>query len=316
MAKILFSLFLLSQTTLISNSYADVMAEGWYKLLLGQQHIGYIVQRFELDTKKNQVIMTSFLRTNTLGGDITESLKSFSTTGFEPISYQYSILKGKDATLIDGKFANGNATVKVTEKGETKTHKYKVPKGSFLSYFLGYVMTSFENPKDPGDKGIKVGRSFSYKAIAEEDGQLADGTADVIGTEKINGHDTFRIRVKYKNIQSISSLTGNAEIAQINQPLSGHQVKVTTREEATRGFPSSDKSLKTLFNTIPKDSPLVKVVSTQPAPTPVPQEAAPVEQPAKKLPPKLGVEPDLKVDEGSKILIPPGKGSAPSNLDE
>lgn len=315
MAKVLFSFLLLSQLIFNSNSYADVLAEGWYKLLLGQQHIGYIVQRFELDTKKNQVIMTSFLRTNTLGGDITESLQSFSTTGFEPISYQYSILKGKDATLIDGKFANGNATVKVTEKGETKTHKYKVPKGSFLSYFLGYVMTSFENPKDPSDKGIKVGRSFSYKAIAEEDGQLSDGTADVIGTEKINGHDTFRIRVKYKNIQSISSLTGSAEIAQINQPLSGHQVKVTTREEATRGFPSSDKSLKTLFNTIPKDSPLVKVVSTQPAPAPVPQEA-PVEQPAKKLPPKLGVEPDLKVDEGSKILIPPGKGSAPSNLDE
>ena len=103
MAKILSSLFILSQIIFTTNSHADVMAEGWYKLLLGQQHIGYIVQRFELDTKKNQVIMTSFLRTNTLGGDITESLQSFSTTGFEPISYQYSILKGKDATLIDGK---------------------------------------------------------------------------------------------------------------------------------------------------------------------------------------------------------------------
>jgi hypothetical protein len=95
MAKVLFSFLLLSQLIFNSNSYADVLAEGWYKLLLGQQHIGYIVQRFELDTKKNQVIMTSFLRTNTLGGDITESLQSFSTTGFEPISYQYSILKGK-----------------------------------------------------------------------------------------------------------------------------------------------------------------------------------------------------------------------------
>ncbi len=318
MAKILLSLFLFIQISIASKSFADVMAEGWYKLLLGQQHIGYIVQRFEFDTKKNQVIMTSFLRTNTLGGDITESLQSFSTTGFEPIAYQYSILKGKEATLIDAKFTNGNATVKVTEKGETKTHKYKVPKGSFLSYYLGYVMTSFQNPKDPNDKGIKVGRSFSYKAIAEEDGQLSDGTADVIGTEKINGHDTFRIRVKYKNIQSISSLTGNAETAQINQPLSGHQVKIATREEATRGFPSSDKSLKTLFKTIPKDSPLTKVIASAVTDAAPPAKETSIE-PAKTLPPKLGVEPDLKVDEGSKILIPPGKGKdpiAPENLNE
>lgn len=312
----LFRSYTLTLLILIFTSFsakADILSEGWYKLLLGQQHIGYIVQRYELDTKKNQVVMTSFLRTNALGGDITESLQAFSTVGFEPISYQYSILKGKDATLIDAKFAKESATVKVTEKGETKTHKYKVPKGAFLSYYLGLVMTSYKNAKDPNDSGIKVGRAFNYKAIAEEDGQLADGSADVLGTEKINGHDTFRVRVKFKNIQSISFLTASAEVAQINQPISGHQVKVSTREEATRGFPSSEKSLKTLFGTIPKESALSKVIADT---TQTLTVQPPNDLPAKKKDAELGVEPDLKVDEGSKILVPPGKGIKPKNTNE
>lgn len=300
----------------ITTVKADTLSEGWYKLLLGQQHIGYIVQRYELDPKKNQVILTSFLRTNTLGGDLTESLQAHSTTGFEPVSYQYSLMKGKAATLIDAKFSKEGAAVRVTENGETKTHKYKVPQGTFLSYFLGLVMTSFKNPKDASDSGIKVGRSFSYKAIAEEDGQLSDGNAEVLGTEKINGHETFRIRVKYKNIQSISFLTATAEIAQINQPISGHQIKVTSREDATRGFPSSEKSLKTLFGTIPKDSPLSILHPQATIPNEPPTPAAPTTPNLKSdAPKKLGIEPDLEVKQPG-VLVPPGKGNFPDNPNE
>jgi hypothetical protein len=174
-------------------------------------------------------------------------------------------------------------------------------------------MTSYKNAKDPNDSGIKVGRSFKYKAIAEEDGQLADGSAEVLGTEKINGYDTFRVRVKFKNIQSISFMTASAEVVQINQPISGHQVKVSTQEEATRGFPSSEKSLKTLFGTIPKASALATaIVDTTQALTVQP----PNDLPAKKKDINLGLEPDLKVNEGSKILVPPGKGMKQDTTNE
>lgn len=300
--KSLIALLLLI-SLLTPQSKADVLTEGWYKLLLGQQHIGYIVQRFELNKKKNQVQMTSFLRTNALGGDITESIQANSTVGFEPISFQYSILKGKDATLIDANFTGDQSVVKVTEKGgKLQTFRDKIPKGTFLSYFLPYVMTSYKNPKDANDSGIKVGRSFNFSAVAEEDGKIAKGVSDVLGTEKVGGLDVFRVRVKFKDIQSISLMTGNAEVVQINQPISGHQVKISTREEATKGFPSSEKSLKTLFGTIPKDNPLAQLSAS------APPEAAPSKDlPAKKPQPDLGVEPNLNVNDGSKIFVPPGK---------
>lgn len=298
--------FILSLALATSTSAsADVLSEGWYKILLGQQHIGYVVQRFELDPKKNQVVMTSYLRTNTLGGDITESLKAHSTVGFEPISYQYSLLRGKEPLTIDAKFvknkSKSTATILVTEKGETKTHTYDVPEGTFLSNYLGLVMTSFKNPKDASDSGIRVGRSFNYKAIAEEDGQLANGSADVLATDKFNGHDVFRVRGKFKGHQSISYVTPMAETAQTNQPTSGHQVIATTRNDATRGFPSAEKSIQTLFGKVPQNSALTRPVAPPP-------EAQKMED--KKV---LGVEPDLSVPEGSRALVPPGKGTAPSD---
>ena len=43
-------------------TYADIVAEGWYKVLSANVHVGYYVSRFEYDSKKREFISKSFLQ--------------------------------------------------------------------------------------------------------------------------------------------------------------------------------------------------------------------------------------------------------------
>ena len=82
-------------------SYADIVAEGWYKVLSANVHVGYYVSRFEYDSKKREFISKSFLKTNAAGGDITESMEAFADEGMNPIKYSYTSIVGGQTTTID-----------------------------------------------------------------------------------------------------------------------------------------------------------------------------------------------------------------------
>src|ERR1700678_942779 len=71
---------------------AQVLFEGYSKVILDGVHVGYVVQRFEFDSKKKEFTTAYYLKTGANGGNITESLKARSTEGLRPISYQYTSL--------------------------------------------------------------------------------------------------------------------------------------------------------------------------------------------------------------------------------
>lgn len=226
---------------------AKVLQEGWYQILSGQQHVGYLVHRYDFDEKKKQFKFTSFMKTNALGGDVTESVTAVASDGFEPVSYQYTTLVGKNNMFIDASFKDGTMTAKITKGGETKTIHEKLKKGTFLSYFLVYMILQ-------NKAGLKSNVSFEYNAIAEEEAKTYKGYVDVKEVESINGHETFKVFNRFKDIKSISNITPIGEVVQVRQPLTGLQLIAASKADATKGFPSSDKSLKTLFTTIPQDS--------------------------------------------------------------
>ncbi len=254
--------FLLFASILVFSvsSSAKVLQEGWFKLLLGTQHAGYAVQKYSFDDAKKEFHVTTFTKTNALGGNFTESLTAKSTSGFDPISYQYTMTVGKKTKLIDAAFKNGSMTAKITEDGQTKTIEDKLAKGTFLSSFLVYMILNNKT-------GMKVGNSFEYNAIAEEDAKSYKGFADVSGTETVNGHETFKVLVKYKDTQYINHVTPIGEMYDVKQPASAVQLVAATKEEATRGFTSSDKLIKNLFGGLPQNSSLAiaKAASASPA---------------------------------------------------
>ncbi len=227
--------------------HAKTLQEGWYQILSGQQHVGYLVQRYEFDEKKKNFKFTSFMKTNALGGDVTESVTATASDGFEPISYQYTTLVGKSNKFIDASFKSGSMTAKITESGETKTIQEKLKKGTFLSYFLVYMILQNKS-------GLKSNVSFEYNAIAEEDAKSSKGFVDIKEMETVDGHETFKVFNRFKDIKSISNISPIGEVVRVRQPVSGLQLIAAPQAMATKGFPSSDKSLKSLFTTIPKDS--------------------------------------------------------------
>lgn len=78
---------------------AEVLFEGYSKVLSGGVHIGYSIVRYEFDNKKKQFVATTFLKTNEFGGNLTESLKAFATDDMKPVSYEYTTLIGNQVKV-------------------------------------------------------------------------------------------------------------------------------------------------------------------------------------------------------------------------
>ena len=275
---------------------AKVLQEGWFQILSGQQHVGYVVQRYDFNESKKQFKFTSFMKTNALGGDVTESVDATASDTFAPVSYQYTTVVGKSSKFIDANFKGDSMTAKITEGGETKTVQDKLKsKETFLSYFLVYKVLQHKT-------GLKSGLSLEYDAIAEEDAKVFKGYIDVKEMENMNGVEAFKVLNKFKDIKSISHITPIGEIIQVKQPVTGLQLVAATKENATKGFPLSDKSIKTLFGTVPADSHIAKPKQSL---TPV-QPAAPGK--------------NLEFSEPSTLpkgtTIPPGKGLPPKKVNE
>jgi hypothetical protein len=269
---------------------AKVLQEGWYQILSGQQHVGYLVQRYDFDESKKQFKFTSFMKTNALGGDVTESVSAVASDGFDPVSYQYTTQVGKTVKFIDASFKAGNMTAKITENNETKTLQEKLKKGTFLSYFLIYMILQ-------NKAGLKSGVSFQYDAIAEEDAKTFTGYADIKEMETINGHESFKILNRFKDVKSISNVTPIGEVLQVRQPVTGLQLIAASKDEATKGFPSADKSIKSLFGEAPHDSNFSKAATGSPAITvtpPATEEKKEFKEPS-KYPKGMTVPPGKKL---------------------
>jgi hypothetical protein len=268
--------------------HAKVLQEGWYQILSGQQHVGYLVQRYDFDESKKQFKFTSFMKTNPLGGDVMESVAATSSDGFDPVSYQYTTQVGKSIKFIDANFKAGSMTAKINEGSEVKTVTDKVKKGTFLSYFLVYMILQ-------NKAGLKSGTSFEYNAIAEEDAKAYTGYADVKEMETINGHESFKVLNRFKDVKSISNITPIGEVLQVRQPVTGLQLIAASKDDATKGFTLADKTLKSLFGTVPADSNFSKpVAAAAPAPAPTKEFKEPSKYPkgmtvppGKKLPTKV-----------------------------
>lgn len=227
-------------------AHADVLFEGYSKITSGGVHIGYVVSRYEYDAKKKQFLGTYFVKTGALGSDVTESVKSVADQDLNPISYEYTALVGKKAKTIDAKFSKGKMNGTLTEEGPSKTIRNDLPKGTILSNFLVYLLLKSEKGLQPGQK------PFSYKAIAEEDGALQDGTATIEKEEKYRGFRAFKIKNKFKNISFISYVSERGEVLSTNSPENGIATELMAKpNDAVGTFGLSTSILKRLFGEVP-----------------------------------------------------------------
>lgn len=225
---------------------AEVLFEGYSKVLLSGEHVGYVVQRYEFDSKKKEFTTTSYLRTNAAGGNITESLKARSSASLRPISYQYTGLNGGVGKTIDATVNGDDLTAVIRENGKLQTTKKKLPKGAFLSSFLAYLMLQ-------GKEGIKPGAKYGYQAVAEEDASPYTGEAYVEKEEIVGGITTFKVLNTFKGTQFVSNVTHKGEIIATRSPVQKIEtILASNMQEAVGGMPFNANSVKMLFGSIPK----------------------------------------------------------------
>lgn len=242
--KNLIAKFLITAILLFSmTASANVLFEGWFEVFVGAKKVGFLVERYEFTNNKFKAV--TYLKTNSDGNDVTESLKAFSGADLKPLNYSYTSKAGKEVKVIDATFTGEKMNLKI-HNGKNETKKTKlIKKGTFLSTFLLYMIL---NQKE----GLSEGKSYTYSAIAEEDGTAYMGTANITKLEKVKGKEAYKILNKFKDQSFFSWVTPKGEFLIVRNPDSNIDVRFAeTQEQATEGMNPNLKDLKLLFGKLP-----------------------------------------------------------------
>lgn len=229
---------------------AEVLFEGYYKLSWGDQHIGYIIQRYDLNSTDKTFSHISYFYAKTSEGTTTESLNAKSSDKLAPISYQYTSLDGGKSKAIDAivkevKKAK-KLVIKIVDNGKASVKEVGLNDKVFLSSFLSNLM--LKNPK-----GIQVGNKFEYEGVAEEDAAIEKGVAFVKEQVKERGLDCFRILNTFKKEEFVSWVNFRGEMLKINVPKKNITAElVADKKDATKEHALNESSIKLLFGNVPE----------------------------------------------------------------
>jgi hypothetical protein len=244
-----------------SVAQAEVLFEGYAKILSNGTPVGYTISKYEFDAKSKKFISTYFLKTAGQGAEITESLKAYANADLAPISYAYTSIVGKETKTIDAKFTGLKMNAQVKSGGKAKTIRKDLPKGTFLSTFLVYLMLKSK-------EGLKTDSNYDYQALAEEDAEVYKGQAAVGKEEAYLGLKAFKVQNKFKDVLFVSFVNERGEVLGTSSVSQGISTElVADPAQATTGFPISTGILKSLFGDVPagKTNMISKSATLQPA---------------------------------------------------
>jgi hypothetical protein len=228
-----------------SAAHANILFEGWFEVMLGAKKIGYSVERYEF--VNNQFKCVTYVRTNSEGNNVTESLKATSGPDLAPQSYAYTSKAGDKVKVIDASFKGDQMILSIFDGKTTKKETKRIKKGTFLSTFLLYLILQQKT-------GLKVGSDYKYNAIAEEEGTAYTGSALVKDEEPVRGKKAFRILNEFKSEKFFSWISTKGEPLLIRQPDSNIDVRgVETQAAATKDMAVNANDLKLLFGRLPDE---------------------------------------------------------------
>ncbi len=234
------------------SAFAKVISENWYKVLSTNVHTGFIFMRTEFLESSKQFQITYLLSTNAAGGNVSESLKTISSEGLKPISYQYTSLTAGKAKTIDAVVKKDLKTNKdklflnITEEGKSFVKEEVLEEGSMFSSSIGLRLLT---------EGIKLDKNYSYKGIAEEDGTTNKGLVYIKSLETFKGKKAYKVTNDFKSVRFISFLSQDGITLATKSPELGIDTEIAnTQEEATKGLVLPIKTMESLFGKYPSKS--------------------------------------------------------------
>lgn len=234
----------------------EIMFEGYYRIEVGGKPVGYTIQRYEYDPKAKTFEVTQFLRAKFGDKIFQESLKGKANDKFNPISYAYTSQVNDQLKAIDASFKGQIMTLKIRDakSDKIKTETHKIPKGTFLSSFLIYVMLQ---------KKLPLNQAFKYSGIAEEEGASYWGKAWLKSKQDQGKVVVFRVLNSFKGEEFISKLMAVPDPAEKDKYVKSEVLgtespkqNLTTRlvdspHLATEGQILPNKIIVSLFGGIP-----------------------------------------------------------------
>ncbi len=225
---------------------AEILFEGYYKVTQFNKHIGFIVQRNELDAKTKEFKTTSFLKLAKNGFDMTESLQATSTAELVPLKYSYVATDGKKTKTIDASISKSKLKAIIMEDGKTRKSEKKINKDAFLSSALYYMMLKSK-------VGLKTNSNFDFYAIAEETIDDVKGSSQI---EKklvtVDKMQLLKVTNKFAGSEYENLLTDKGEV--YSSYTAATDIKselVKNPEDATEGIKITSGMLEKIFGTVP-----------------------------------------------------------------
>lgn len=227
-------------------AHAETIFEGYYKISMENQHMGYYIQRYSIDPTTKLFSSTYYMLMKVGENTNIESLSAKATTKFEPHSYQYTQIESGKSKVIDAVIQNKKLSLKIVENGKATVREIPINDKIFLSTFLSFLVL-----KTP--KGLSVNNKFTYDAIAEEDGAIANGEIFVKEQLKEAGLDTFRTLNTYKKEQFVNWVNTKGESVKTHVPRINLTAQLMANpSEAHKSLPFNESSIKLLFGRIPE----------------------------------------------------------------
>ncbi len=246
----------------VASLAGEIMFEGYYRIDLAGKHIGYTIQRYEFEPKDRSFQTISFVRIKTGDEVMQESLKAKSNDKFQPISYQYTMTSGKTVKTIDATFKGEIMKVKIIDGKKVLDQTHKLPKGTFMSSFLTYLMLQ---------KKLSINQAFQYSAVAEEDAASYNGKALIESKEPQGAYEVLRILNSFKAEKFVAKVAVvkdpkdpekniRGEVLGTASPTKNLSTELVDASVATEGHIVPNKILVDLFGGMPSGKINLKAV--------------------------------------------------------
>lgn len=228
------------------SAVSETLFEGYYKVTQFKKHIGFAIIKNEVDAKTKNFKTTFFLRLGKNGFDMTESTQTISDTDLMPISYSYLGAEGKKTKTIDATFKKGKMTAQVSENGKKSKIEKTLPKGTFLSSVLYYLMMKSKD-------GLKTDTKYDFQAVAEENAEISSGSAVVDKKMVTEGTlQLLKVKNKFAGSEYENLITDRGEVISANTPATGIETELMkSPEEALEGIKVSNGTLEKIFGEMP-----------------------------------------------------------------
>lgn len=227
--------------------HAEILFEGYYKVNQFKKHIGFLVLRHEIDEKTKNFKTTSFIKLAKGGFDMTESYTAVSDSSLIPVSLTYLAVADKKTKTIDAKIKNMKLTGTVNEGGKKTKLDSVLPKGTFFSSALYYLMLQSK-------EGLKTGANFDYIALTEEGPVALNGTVTV--DKKMVSQGTsqlMKVNNRFAGSEYDNLVNSQGEVISAITPATSIESELVKAPiEALDGIKVTKGTLEKIFGNLPE----------------------------------------------------------------